>query len=53
VDNELGISPSRCIAESWTIPEGGTEQYRFGLHVFCGPIDATAIDERWHRFAAR
>ena len=53
VDNELGISPSRCIAESWTIPEGRTEEYRFRLHTFHGPIDAEAIDVRWHRFAAR
>lgn len=53
VDNELGISPSRCIAESWTIPAGTTERYRFRLHAFCGPIDSRAIDERWHQFAAR
>jgi hypothetical protein len=51
VDNELGISPSRCIAESWTIAAGRSEQYRFRLHAFCGPIDAATIDQRWRRFA--
>ena len=52
VDNELGVSPSRCIAESWTIPSGSTERYRYRLHAFCGPIDTESIDRRWHRFAA-
>lgn len=50
VDNELGISPSRCIAESWSIPAETTDQYRFRLHVFCGAIDANNIDVRWNRF---
>ncbi len=52
VDNELGISPSRCIAESWTIPNGATEHYRFRLHVFTGQIVESQIEDRWHRFAA-
>ncbi len=51
VDHELGISPSRCIAESWAIPAGMTERYRFRLHVFCGPIDSDGIKGRWDRFA--
>lgn len=51
VDNELGISPSRCIAESWTIPAGTTEAYRYRLHVFCGPIDSDSVERRWGQFA--
>jgi len=51
VDNELGISPSRCIGESWPIPANTTDRYRFRLHVFCGPIDATEIEQRWGAFA--
>lgn len=51
VDNELGISPSRCIAESWTIPAGETDRYRFRIHVFCGGIGAEELDARWHAFA--
>jgi hypothetical protein len=51
VDNELGISPSRCIAESWSIPAGASEHYRFLLHAFCGPIDSGSIDDRWNVFA--
>jgi hypothetical protein len=51
VDNELGVSPSRCIAESWMIPVGMTERYRFRLHVFSGTIDPQDIEVRWSQFA--
>ncbi len=51
VDNELGISPSRCIAESWTIPVGETDRYRYRMHVFCGAIDHDRFERRWQRFA--
>jgi hypothetical protein len=51
VDNELGISPSRCIAESWAIRAGDVDRYRYRIHVFCGVIDAEAIDRRWQAFA--
>ena len=52
VDNELGVSPSRVIAESWSIPAGATERYQYRLHVFSGPVDPHRLDERWRRFAA-
>ena len=51
VDNELGISPSRVIAGSWTIPAGSVDRYRFLVHVFCGPIDEPALDAVWKRFS--
>jgi hypothetical protein len=51
VDNELGISPSRCIAESWSIPAGTADRYRYRVHVFCGAVDPEALDMRWHTFA--
>jgi hypothetical protein len=52
VDNELGISPSRVIAERWTIPAGATERYRYRLHVFSGTVDPGVLEERWRQFAA-
>ena len=51
VDGELGISPSRCIAETWSIVSGESERYRFRLHAFTGEIDTSAIDARWDSFA--
>jgi hypothetical protein len=51
VDNELGISPSRCIAETWSIPAGTSEHYRFLIHAFTGPSDSSEIEKRWRRFA--
>ena len=51
VDNELGISPSRCIAESWTIGTGETDRYRYRMHVFRGAIDHDRLERRWQRFA--
>lgn len=51
VDNELGVSPSRCIAESWSIPAGTSEHYTFKLHVFVGEVDSQDINARWKQFA--
>lgn len=51
VDNELGISPSRCIAETWSIPAGTADRYRYRIHVFCGAVDPATLDARWHTFA--
>ncbi len=51
VDNELGISPSRCIAGSWTIPAGGADRYRHRIHVFAGRTNSARIEERWSSFA--
>jgi len=53
VDNELGVSPSRCIAETWSIAAGASEHYRFRLHVFTGPADLSSIEARWRQFALR
>src|SRR4029079_17059367 len=50
VDNELGISPSRCIAGSWPIARGTIDAYRFLIHVFSGTTDAAAVERRWKRF---
>lgn len=52
VDNELGVSPSRCIAESWTIPAGASERYRYRLHAYTGSTSSEDIDARWRTFAA-
>lgn len=52
VDNELGISPSRCIAESWTIGAGETDRYRYRMHVFCGAIGPERLEDQWQRFAS-
>ena len=51
VDNELGISPSRCIAGPWTIPAGGVDRYQHRIHVFTGQTDSKKIEERWQAFA--
>lgn len=51
IDNELGVSPSRCIAETWSIPAGTVDRYRFRVHVFCAAADPAALDARWREFA--
>jgi hypothetical protein len=51
VDNEFGISPSRCIAESWSIPAGAADRYRYRVHVFHGAVDPARLDTRWRKFA--
>lgn len=51
IDTEYGVSPSRCIAHSWTIPRGATDRYHFKLYVFDGQINVDAIEARWRAFA--
>lgn len=51
VDGELGISPSRCIAEGWSIRAGSSESYRYRLHAFTGDINSAKFDAHWTTFA--
>ena len=50
VDNELGISPSRCIAGSWSIPAGDVDRYAYRVAVFTGALDQEWIEARWDDF---
>ena len=52
VDNQLGVSPSRCVAGAWRLPAGAAGSERYRLLVFAGPIDAAHVESEWQRFAA-
>ncbi len=52
VDNEYGLSPSRVIAETWSIQKDDVDRYAFRLFVFCGQIDRDRIENVWRQFAA-
>lgn len=51
VDNEFGISPSRCISGAWTIREGEIDRYRYRVYVFGGDLNAEDIETRWQAFS--
>jgi hypothetical protein len=51
VDNQYGVSPSRCIAGEWRLAAGQSETARYRLVVFAGAIEAAAIEREWRRFA--
>ena len=51
VDNEYGISPSRVIAGSWTIPKGTMESYRHRILVFCGKPVKQDLESAWQEFS--
>jgi hypothetical protein len=52
VDRTLGISPSRCIAGSWTLPQGETQINQYRIVVFTGAIAPSAVDVSWQQFAS-
>lgn len=51
VDGQLGISPSRCIANAWTLKKGMTTTSRYRLYIFTGPTDPAAVNTQWTTFA--
>lgn len=50
VDNQLGISPSPCIAGPWQLPQGATATWRYGLFIFGGRTDIAAVENHWTTF---
>lgn len=50
VDNQLGVSPSPCIAGAWHLAQGAQATWRYGLFVFCGRIDPTHVETQWANF---
>jgi hypothetical protein len=50
VDNQLGISPSRCIAGAWDLAEGVSTTNCYRVVVFSRAIDADNLADRWERF---
>lgn len=52
VDHELGISPSRCIAGSWNIPQGESERYLYRIVVFTGNDNIEEIEKEWQSFTS-
>ncbi len=51
VDHELGVSPSRCIAGSWTIEVGDTERYQYRVAFYVGALDQRWANARWEAFS--
>ena len=52
VDNELGVSPSRCIAGSWKIPAGTTARYSYRIAFHTGHLNVEWARDRWRAFAS-
>jgi hypothetical protein len=44
VDNQLGISPIRCIAGSWQLSAGDMQTNRYRVYVFCGEVDPAGVE---------
>ena len=53
VDGQLGIVPSRCIADPWTLAQGETTASKYRLFVFCGRTDISRIEENWVNFSSQ
>jgi hypothetical protein len=53
VDNELGISPSACIAGPWTLATGEERVFRHGVVIFGSPVEASVIEEAFSSFSAK
>ena len=51
VDGELGVSPSRCIAEGWRVRQGVVDRYLYRLLAFAGAPDVAGIERAWEDFA--
>ncbi|WP_066189572.1 MULTISPECIES: DUF6807 domain-containing protein [Gracilibacillus] len=50
VDDQLGISPSRCISGEWTQEQGQIERYKHRLLIYCGESNTEQIEENWNTF---
>jgi len=53
VDYQMGISPSRCIADAWQLAKDHSETSRYRVLVFCGETDTDIVDGSWYDFAAK
>jgi hypothetical protein len=51
VDDQLGISPSRCIAGQWQLKSGETQTSQYRILVFCGAADPQFINKNWITFS--
>jgi len=51
VDDNYGISPSRCIAGDWSLGEGEESLEYYRLVVFCGAINPSFIETEWNLFS--
>ncbi len=52
VDDNLGISPSRCIAGEWSLAAHEITTSRYRLVAFNGSSDGSFIEAQWKLFAA-
>ena len=50
VDNQLGISPSPCIAGAWSLAAGAESRQRHGLLVYTGRTRLDAVADHYRRF---
>lgn len=53
VDHELGICPSCCIAGPWQLLRGDTRSFQYGILVFTGDLQESAINLTWDTFSRR
>lgn len=51
VDGQLGIVPSRCIAQAWSLTQNETTTNRYRLYTFCGRTQTDHIETQWQNFA--
>ncbi|GAA2238421.1 PmoA family protein [Herbiconiux moechotypicola] len=51
IDNQLGISPSPCIAGSWALARGESRTFDYGILVGGSDLTDEMIDARWGDYA--
>ncbi|QGQ99771.1 hypothetical protein EHS13_35370 [Paenibacillus psychroresistens] len=52
VDNQMGISPSRCIAGQWELGKDEVQAFQYRILVFCGSTDTNHVNASWLDFAS-
>lgn len=51
IDNQLGVSPSPCIAGPWSLAEGQSRTFEYGVLVGGPEVTDELIDARWSDYA--
>ena len=51
VDDQYGISPSRCLAGEWRLAKGGVTVSRYRIFAFVGGMDRSGTEAEWRRFS--
>lgn len=51
IDGELGVGPSPCVSGAWTLSQGATQTFRYGVIISDSSLTDPDIDALWQGFA--